>query len=61
MRLHAALLFAFACVVPGFAEDGPLVGQPLPAIEISHPLQGDAWTPADLKGQIVVLDVFQLG
>lgn len=40
---------------------GPLVGKPLPALKLSHPLQGDAWSQQDLLGSVVVLDVFQLG
>ncbi|KAF0244486.1 MAG: hypothetical protein FD180_2447 [Planctomycetota bacterium] len=61
MRRPTALFLAFSFAAPAFADDGPLVGKPLPGIAISHPLQGEAWMPADLKGQIVVLDLFQLG
>ena len=61
MHRPAALFLSLALAAPSLADDGPLVGKPLPAIVISHPLQGDAWTPAELKGQIVVLDLFQLG
>ena len=59
-RLVTASLVVVLCT-PGFAKDGPLVGKELPALELSHSLQGDAWSPEDLRGSIVLLDVFQLG
>lgn len=43
------------------AADGPLVGQEQPTLELSHTLQGPAWSQQQLLGSVVVLDVFQLG
>ena len=60
-RLTIAALSLLLFAGPGFAEDGPLVGKPLPALELSHSLQGEAWSPNDLEGTVVLLDVFQLG
>ena len=40
---------------------GPLVGKPCPEFPLSHALQGAAWHRDDLLGQVVVLDLFQLG
>ena len=55
------LLAAALAAPPPTPGAGPLVGKPLPVLQLSHTLQGDAWTQADLLGSIVVLDVFQLG
>ncbi len=42
-------------------EAGPLVGKACPDFELAHSVQGPAWQKADLIGQVVVLDLFQLG
>jgi hypothetical protein len=54
------LLLVFS-LAPALAAGGPLVGKPLPGLSLSHPLQGAAWSTEDMKGMVVVLDVFQLG
>ena len=41
--------------------DGPLKDKELPELKLSHTLQGPAWSPEDLKGSIVLLDIFQMG
>ena len=43
------------------AQGSPLLDRPLPALELAHPLQGRGWSPADLRGRVVVLEIFQLG
>ena len=43
------------------AEKGPLVGKPLPRLELSHALQGSAWNQDQLLGTVVVLAFFQRG
>ena len=58
------LLLCVLCVslaLPAAADESPILGKPLPTFELSHPLQGDAWQHGDLKGNVVVLDLFQVG
>ena len=55
-----ALGLALACSV-ALAGDGPLKDKPLPELKLSHTLQGAPWSQEDLKGSIVVLEIFQLG
>ncbi len=43
------------------AQASPLLGKPLPKLDLSHSVQGQAWTPSGLRGRVVVLDLFQLG
>jgi hypothetical protein len=43
------------------AAESPLLDKPLPEMKLSHTVQGAAWSQEDLKGAVVVLDVFQLG
>ncbi len=58
--MRATLLLLAAAVAAGAAES-PLLEKPLPPLRLSHPLQGDAWSVEALRGQVLVLDVFQLG
>ena len=61
-RLALVVLGLGSCFPLGLlAQPSPLVGKPLPELELSHPLQGDAWSPGKLLGSVIVLDVFQLG
>lgn len=60
MSLLPIVLLAFT-VLPAAADESPILNKALPAFELSHPLQGDAWQHADLKGSVVVLDLFQVG
>lgn len=59
--LWAAAFAALVGAQAAAAEDGPLVGKPLPELQISHPVSGEAWTQADLLGSVVVLDLFYVG
>jgi hypothetical protein len=43
------------------AQESPLVGKPLPKLELAHPVRGALWTQGGLRGRVVVLDFFQLG
>ena len=62
LALGALLLAALLLDAPAYAGgDGPLKDKELPALKLSHALQGPAWTPEDLKGSIVLLDIFQMG
>ena len=55
-------LGALLLVAPAYAGgDGPLLGKALPKLELAHTLQGPAWSPEDLRGSIVLLDIFQMG
>ena len=42
-------------------QESPLIGKPLPRLELAHPLQGSPWSMPGLRGRVVVLDLFQLG
>ena len=57
----AVSVAALSAPALALAQPGPLVDKPLPPLDLSHALQGDEWTPASLRGSIVVLDIFQLG
>ena len=59
--MQRALAFIVAAAACAAAPAQGLVGKPLPELALSHPLQGEAWNQADLRGAVVVLDVFQLG
>ncbi|GEM_PF-4397332 len=43
------------------ALQSPILGKPLPDLALAHPLQGEAWDPKDLKGKVLVIDLFQYG
>jgi thiol-disulfide isomerase/thioredoxin len=61
-RICLTLIVVLALVSALSAQsESPILGQSLPALELSHPLQGEAWSAETLKGKIVVLDVFQIG
>ena len=60
-RFTLVLALITASSIALAAEPGPLVGKPAPRLEISHPVQGAAWSQGALLGSIVVLDIFQLG
>lgn len=62
MRLVYSLLFASLLATALSAQSqSPILDKPLPALALSHTLQGEAWSQESLKGKIVVLDVFQIG
>ncbi|GEM_PF-598517 len=61
MRISRWLPVLAAVLASASALESPLTGKPLPELELSVPLQGEAWRRADLLGKVVVLDVFQIG
>lgn len=61
MRLFLPTLLTALLSASLFAQQSPLLDKALPALALSHSLQGDAWSQESLKGKIVVLDVFQIG
>ena len=61
-HLPGSLVLAALLALPLAAQrQSPILGKPLPALELSHALQGEVWSAPDLRGKIVILDVFQIG
>ncbi|MFQ5844185.1 MAG: hypothetical protein ACE5JG_04275 [Planctomycetota bacterium] len=61
MRPGSTAVFVLLFAGAALAAESPLLGKPLPEVRLSHAVQGAAWSQEDLKGSVVVLDVFQLG
>lgn len=57
-RVPLFALSALLVAASASADDGPLVGKPLPELSLSHAVQGEPWGAADLLGRVVVLDIF---
>jgi thiol-disulfide isomerase/thioredoxin len=54
-------LFLAATLALALPQESPLLGKPLPRLELGRPVQGQAWSQASLRGRVVVLDFFELG
>jgi alkyl hydroperoxide reductase subunit AhpC len=59
MSLLLRAAAALATLAP--ADESPLLGKPLPRLELSYSLQGQPWSTQRLRGRVVVIEFFQLG